>query len=119
MDNKQIGFIPDIVRLLSKYSLVHVYDQFIQHTNFPSKNLWKREVRAIIQYNAIALWENRTSTAEFSDFKRLHSVYEPHLLWQLAKSNPQVLHFGRSVIQMIAGVPNESLGPIRYHVINK
>ena len=27
--DKQIGFIPDIVRLLSKYSLVHVYDQFI------------------------------------------------------------------------------------------
>ena len=73
--------------------------------------MWKREVRASIQSNAIALWENRTSTAEFSDFKRLHSVYEPHWLWQFAKSNPQVLLCCRSVIQMIAGIPNESLGP--------
>ena len=116
--DKQIGFIPDIVRLLSKYSLVHVYDQFIQHTNFPSKNLWKREVRSRIQSNAIALWENRTSTAEFSDFKCLHRVYEPHWLWQFAKNNPQVLHCCRSVIQMIAGVPNESLGPRLCSVCN-
>ena len=109
--DKQVGLISDIFRLLSKYSLVHVYDRFIQHTNFHRKNLWKREHKARIQSNAIALWENWISTAEFSDFKRLHYVYGPHWLWKFAKSNPQVLHCCRSVIQMFAGVPYESLGP--------
>ena len=72
--------------------------------------MWKRKIRARIQSNAFALWEKRISTAEFSDFKRLHNVYEQHCLWQFAKSNPQVLHCCRSIIQLIAGVPNDSLG---------
>ena len=85
--------------------------RLIHRTPFPSKNLWKREGSARIISNRIALWENRISTVEFSDFKCLHNVYEPHWLWQFAKGNPQVFHCCRSVIQMIAGVPNESLGP--------
>ena len=109
--NAQIGIFPDIARLLSKHSLDNIYDRFLQQNVFPSKNSWKCEVKSRIHMIEIALWQSRISIAEFSRFRRLHNVYEPHWLWQIAEDNPQLLHCCRSVTQMIAGVSNESLGP--------
>ena len=116
--NTQIGFIPDNARLLSKYSLDNSCDQFLQQNVFPSKNFWKREVKSRIHMKEIALWQSRISIAEFPRFRRLHNVYEPHWLWQIAKDNPQLLHCCRSVIQMIAGVSNESLRPFIWSLCN-
>ena len=103
--------LPDIARLLSKYSLDNIHDQFLYQNVFPSKNSWKREVKSRIHMKEIALWQSRISIAEFSRFRRLHNVYEPNWLWQTAKDKQQLLHCYRSVIQMIAGVSNDSLGP--------
>ena len=41
---KITGFIPDIVRILRKYSLWEYLDNYLQTGNFPSKSEWKRVV---------------------------------------------------------------------------
>ena len=66
----------------------------------------------------IALWKSRICIAEFSRFRRLLSCYKPHWLWPIAKDNSQLLHCCRSVIQMIAAVSNESLGPFLCSLCN-
>ena len=53
-----------------------------------------------------ALSEYVEQYAIIQQISRLHNVYESRWLWQIAKDNPQLW----SVIQMIAGVSNESLG---------
>ena len=42
--NKITGFLPDIVRILKKYSLLEYLDYYLQTGNFPSKSEWKRVV---------------------------------------------------------------------------
>ena len=42
--NKITGFIPDIVRILRKYSLWEYLDNYLQTGNFPSKSEWKKVV---------------------------------------------------------------------------
>ena len=39
-----MGFIPDIVRILKKYSLWEYLDYYLQTGNFPIKSEWKRVV---------------------------------------------------------------------------
>ena len=42
LDNQRLGFIPDINRILTKYTLHHVFDRYLSDGVFPSKYAWKR-----------------------------------------------------------------------------
>lgn len=84
----QIGFIPDIVRILEKYSLTYYLDAFMQYDGFPNKFAWKRLVKHRIHDMEINLWQDRVSSPDFCRFRRLHWEYTPHKFWLTAYRHP-------------------------------
>jgi len=46
----QNGFIPDIYRLLRKYSLVEYLDSFASQRRFPKQHQWKQRVKKAVTY---------------------------------------------------------------------
>ena len=63
------GFIPDIVRILNKYSLHTYLTDFISCGYFPSKLAWKNICKSAIWCREELQWKIRLS--ESSDFSRL------------------------------------------------
>ena len=107
----QTGFFPDIMKLLEKYGLIQYIDVFQAENVFPGKFAWKRLLRQKICQNEVAIWHDRMNSSDFSLFYRLHNVHEPHYLWRIAKQYPQYFKCFKSVIQMIAGISNNFIGP--------
>ena len=57
----QYGFIPDILRILDKYSLSYVLDEYIQSGQFISKFSWNRLVKTKININVENQWCEKIS----------------------------------------------------------
>lgn len=110
--NSQIGFIPDILRILEKYNLNCYIDVFLQDSEFPVKNVWKCLVKRTIHQYEVNSWRHRISAIEFSRFARLHMDYRPHRLWFTAYKLPHLLQACKSVIQMIASVSENLVDPL-------
>ena len=91
------GFIPDIVRILYKYSLYTYLTGFISSGYFPSKLSWKNICKSEIWGNEERQWKVRLN--ESNDFSRFHIVHnnlQPSVFWQIAykrQNSRRVCHF--------------------------
>ncbi|MES9883122.1 MAG: reverse transcriptase family protein [Sedimenticola sp.] len=84
-DNNQRGYIPDVVTVLSKYSLSNTLIAYIQTGSFPSKYTWKRMCKTSIHSVETVAWTRRLNTDDdFQRFRSLHTNIEPALLWECA-----------------------------------
>ena len=52
-DNGQHGFIPDVIKLLEKYQMLHIVYSFVDTSRFPSKNAWNRLLKGKLHQSAI------------------------------------------------------------------
>ncbi|MCG8048280.1 MAG: reverse transcriptase family protein, partial [Candidatus Thiodiazotropha endolucinida] len=102
----QLGFIPEIVRILDKYDLKYYLDAFLQNNVFPNRLTWKRLVKHRIHSNEINLWQARLSSPELHRFSLLHNEYIPHRFWIISYEHPRLMPCYKSVVQMIASVSN-------------
>ena len=53
---KSYGFIPDIIRILTKYSLYNYLEIYLESLQFPSKPTWKKLVSERIHHSENTAW---------------------------------------------------------------
>ncbi|MCG8077812.1 MAG: hypothetical protein JAY75_16450 [Candidatus Thiodiazotropha taylori] len=99
---KQMGFIPDIDRLLRKYQLGHILEKYLQDGIFPSKYSWKRIIKVKVHQKATEAWHNRTLTPEFHRFRLVHSEFRTHWLWAFSLENRKFLKPCITMVQLIS-----------------
>ena len=91
-DNQTHGFIPDTYRILQKYELNSVLDNYVTDGRFPTKYTWKRMLHA-----SVLLPERQNSVrAITSEFNTLSPIFpydnKPCKLWSISRNNPRLLY---------------------------
>ena len=82
--SNQLGYIPDILKIASKYDLVHFIRSYMATSVFPSKSVWKNIAFNKIKELHESSWLDRTShDDEFTRFKTLHSTFQTSVVWQM------------------------------------
>ena len=108
-DDTQMGFIPDIVKILQKYQLDDHWEKYIKtgFTEFPIYSSWKILIKKAVQTSEQREWLNRTENDEdFSLFKQVHSnTGQPSQIWKYAQRFPEQLDTCRSVAKFITKTP--------------
>ncbi|CAG2221397.1 unnamed protein product [Mytilus edulis] len=83
---KQHGFIPDVTKILSKYSLLNFLNSYMFTGCFPTKLQWKNIVNgAINQHEKHRKEERMRSDNDFTRFLRLSENNGYDFIWQYAK----------------------------------
>lgn len=101
---KKLGFLPDIYRILNKYSITHILDEYKQTGSFPNKLSWKKLVRKKI--NALYRDEllTRISTSEpVSRISKVHANIPlcPHVFWIFCKECPRYKKYVYVAVRLI------------------
>ena len=72
-DNRhRIGFIPEILQILSKYNLSDYLTNYTKNTNFPEKPNWKRIVVDAVNQKHDNDWQARINVD--NDFNRFREI---------------------------------------------
>ena len=80
--NLNRGFIPDIQKILKKYSIEHYLEQFILSATFPGKQKWKHICKKTIFESEQQQWSIRIDTNDDCfRFRKLHSQLKPGNVW--------------------------------------
>lgn len=86
---QRLGFIPEIIRLLSKYNLIIYLTTYIDELFFPAKNTWKNIVFNEITNYEIEKWKNgMINKEELVFYQRIHTSLKPLHMWEVAKRHP-------------------------------
>ncbi|MES9883665.1 MAG: reverse transcriptase family protein [Sedimenticola sp.] len=103
----QLGFIPDICKLLIKYRLMDFLTGFLQHATFPTKQQWKNMVHANVSAYHNSIWlEHIGSDHEFELFRHLHTTtLHPASVWKMIDSKEN-LQSALVVAKVWTAVPN-------------
>ena len=72
-NQRQEGFVPDIVRLLEKYELSDILSTYVENGTFPTSLAWKRLLKSKLHQSAISTWDSRTLTHDFNRFRTIQS----------------------------------------------
>ena len=101
---KKLGFFPDIFRILNKYSVSQVLNEYIQTGVFPNKVAWKNIVRSKI--NALHTDDMliRINSSELvSRIVHLHSGLSsyPHAFWILCREHPRYKKYAHVAVRLI------------------
>ena len=89
----QYGFIPDIYRILKKYTLSEYLTTYQQHNYFPEKRSWKNIVQKAIGKTFEISWKERTKQdIDFDRFCSVHDAVQPSLFWKCANTNQTIKH---------------------------
>ena len=96
------GFIPDVMKLLEKYQMLHIVHSFVDTSRFPSKMPGIAYSKA--DCSAICSWNSRTLAQEFFRFRIVHPEFQPHWAWYISKRQWKLLSPCTSVIQMTASL---------------
>lgn len=106
---KQLGFIPDVMGLLSLYKLFNTIELFIRTSTFPSKTQWKNTIRSAIYSREHEILKSRlNSSPDFDRFKHIHKSYSPILLWQTPSNNSELKSISCTV-RILTSPPREYL----------
>ena len=73
--------MPDICRLLVKYSLDELLNNYISSQVLPSKYEWKKTVKSKISEIEHTLWRNRLNETDFTRFKVLQTSITSAAIW--------------------------------------
>ncbi|MES9880824.1 MAG: reverse transcriptase family protein [Sedimenticola sp.] len=86
----QRGFMPDIFRILEKYSLLEYVNNYVSTGRFVSKYTWKSIVNKAVNVYAECKWHDRMQTdTTLSKYKHIHTVVNPFHMWYLSKLYPK------------------------------
>ena len=86
---KSYGFIPDIIRILKKYSLYNYLEIYLESLQFPSKPTWKKLVSERIHHSENTAWrEAMVEKPALIHFRQVHTQLEPLIHWEVARENP-------------------------------
>ena len=102
----QVGFVPDMIRLINKYDLSSFWDKYISSgfQEFPAQTVWKQLVKKTVFECEQKSWEMRTiEDATLEVFRKIHNtVNKPAKIWTFAKKYPQFLAQCRVMAQFLA-----------------
>ncbi len=102
-DCNQTGYIPDIYRLLRKYSLVEHLDSFASHRRFPKQHQWKQRVKKAVTSVQTCDWKHRvTSHTDTAHFLNIHDAIQPHSAWQVSKHLPRLKKAAHYLVKLCA-----------------
>ena len=107
--NGQHGFIPDVIKLLEKYQMLHIVHSFVDVSRFSSKNAWNRLLKGKLHQSAICSRNSRTLAQEFYRFRIVHPEFQPHWARYFSKNQRKLLSPCTSVVQMIASLTDTRL----------
>ena len=98
-----VGIVDDMIRIIKKYNLDGILETSIQRSVFPSKQQWKKLVKASVWLKEEQEWRERMSRdSEFYIFRNVHSKLEPHIFWKLAMKFPEFRGSIHYVMKIIA-----------------
>ncbi|MEW8547065.1 MAG: hypothetical protein AB2693_26415, partial [Candidatus Thiodiazotropha sp.] len=84
-NKNQLGFIPDIWKVLKKYDLDDYLHRYLATAMFPSKYAWKSLIKTRIRNFYEAAWEERLNNdAEFARFKIIQPELTLSNIWNAA-----------------------------------
>ncbi len=96
------GFMQDIHRILRKYTLTHVLDDYVETGGFVSNWSWKRLIKHSIGCVVQSDWENTVQTdASLAALATIHIGYSPHAIWSLSKDNPHLSKCCQTAVKML------------------
>ena len=99
---RQVGFIPDIHRILEKYSLSYVMQEFIENVTSMSKYSWKRILKVkISSLSRDELLLKANDSVSLSRFLDIHNSSEPYLLYKIIKEFPTIYKYGKLAVRLL------------------
>ena len=103
--NKQtIGFIPDIIQILDKYSLGNYLSTYIEENTLPAKLSWTKIVYDHINEFEIVKWKNgMLDKDELLFYRQIHTTLKPLHLWEVARRNPLEKTSIATLVHIICG----------------
>lgn len=112
---KNQGFVPDIYRILHKYNLREVMDDYLVNQSFPSKNLWKNLVVNTIDRTQMVNWRFGIATKpELQVFGSVHQKLKPLVLWQVAKRHSYAIKLIANLVNLLCGnIPSTIMSAVR------
>ncbi|MES9903946.1 MAG: reverse transcriptase family protein [Sedimenticola sp.] len=88
----QLGFVPDLFRILEKYNLSDSVHSFADNSQFYSKRLWKRKYKDAIQDTEERHWiQNMINDEQFTRFRNIQTKLTPSNIWFAALEYPSSL----------------------------
>ena len=91
---RQLGFIPDICRILEKYSLSYVLQGFLENGIFVSKYAWKRLLKEkMSSLDREELLRKATESTSLTRFLGIHNSSEPYMLYRISKETPKIYQY--------------------------
>ena len=101
----QRGFIPDIYRLLGKYSLIHSLEQFMVTGNFLNKYRWKSIIREKLAIFTRQQYQVKSANSmSFKKFPTIHNSTSPYMLWDICKESPNYSKYARLATHLLGNM---------------
>ena len=100
----QMGFIPDLYKILSKYRLLKFLDDYMQNIPLPTKFCWKRIIRGSIhQHESKQMQDLMQADPDFSRYKQIYTNAGLYHLWKIPTtiSELRVIHFSIKCITLV------------------
>ena len=82
LSKRQMGFIPDILKLLEKYNLTQFLQQWLDYGTFPNKQTWKTIVTQAVYQHHETLRTSRICGPDFSRFSAIFQDEDPSQFWR-------------------------------------
>lgn len=100
--SSQLGFIPDIFRLLGKYSLTSTLHTFLEIGSFMTKNAWKRLLRdKFLNVGRDTSLQRVSNSESFSRFMDIHSLDKPYILYDISKESRKYLKNTKLAVRLL------------------
>ena len=101
MQNQFTSFIADIYRLLVKYGLRYILDNYIEAGAFPPKCYWKRLLtdKVVTRNKQDTLYRLNTSVGDLSTWLRLGY---PCLLWLVSKKRQELAPLCTKAVRILS-----------------
>lgn len=108
-DNRhRIGFIPEILQILSKYNLSDYLTNYTKYTNFPEKPNWKRIVVDAVNQKHDNDWQARINLDnDFNRFREIHFSVSIASVWQFPTKCSE-LRTAKFIAKLISSVPDRN-----------
>ncbi|KAH3796581.1 hypothetical protein DPMN_150150 [Dreissena polymorpha] len=107
-ENRKIGFIPDIVKILQNYHLEDYLTSFKTNSLFSSKEKWKSVYKKAVRQHETNHWRMRLEQhKDFSLFKEVHKSLESATIWRVAKIRPDSLSHMKFLARLCCKKPPE------------
>ena len=82
----KLVFIPDICRIIAKYNLNFILNNYFRDSSLPTISAWKNTVRKVIGMREYSLWVQRLNmNQEYMFFQVLQPGIEPSIVYNVSK----------------------------------